>query len=79
MGRLQGHPLPGQPREAWQGHMVLPAELAGQQAGCGKPGEVGLGQGQWWEPFPCADIEAGMHLVHTNAQASEICSPAMQS
>lgn len=52
MGRLQGHLLPGQPRDAWQGHAVLLEDLAGWQAGCGEPGELGLGRGRWWEPFP---------------------------
>lgn len=50
--------LPGQPKDAQQGHAVLPEELAGRQAGCGEPGELGLGQGQRWGPFPCADVQA---------------------
>lgn len=58
MGRLQGHPLPGQPRGRLKGHAVLLEELAGRQAECGEPGEVALGQGRWWGLFPCADMQA---------------------
>lgn len=31
-------------------------ELAGWQAGCGEPGELGLGQGRCWGP--CAHVQA---------------------
>lgn len=70
MGKLQGHPLPGQPRDNRQGH-CSPVGGPGRAAGwVWRAKGAGSGPGMMVGAVPLYRC-AGMHLVPTHAHASE--------